>query len=241
MDADQPQHQPPDTPPDHCPLCGRPAPGVCSPCVEAELRRRLPDLMSTLERRYGPALDRWLAAGRFKSASWEVHPKFTVGRIRLRRFLASVLSDAFRRHALLLSLPGLSYWEPSAAEELAASVYERCGEALREEITQRVAEALRHSPTEAAERELIEVACGRRGADLERRDSAVEAAAYTPALPLGWREAALLDLRYSGSLGREMYTEIDEGKIDRVWREVVELLPPEVAALIPQEEGPADG
>jgi hypothetical protein len=60
--------------------------------------------------------------------------------------------------------------------------------------------------------------------------------ASAAALPLPRQAAALLDLRYSVRMRGYPYVEPHEGEIDPVWREIEELLPPEMAALLPEDD-----
>jgi hypothetical protein len=174
----------------------------------------MPRLIDTLEQRYGRQLDEWLEAGRFTSSSWTLSPQFQVSEERARCFVTNVVTDAFDGGAI--------------------AVYERCGEGLRLFVTRALTETLNGLPTHAAERELIETVMVRRPTDApRRRQAAVEAAAFSSASPLPGPAKALLELRY-GTDYRHL-TECWEGEIDPVWREVAELLPPEVAALIPDE------
>ncbi len=207
---------------------------VCLSCVEDALRRLVPRLTVTLEKKYGRLLDDWLEMGRFTSASWTLKPQFQVSEKRARRFITHLMADALGEDAIALSLPRGDAWVPSLSDELTDAVYERCGEGLRLLVTHTLAEALGGLPTKAAERELIETAVGRRLSDTpRRRQAAVKTAAFSSASPLPGPAKALLELRHGADCRH--FTECWEGEIDSVWRAVVELLPAEVHARIPDE------
>lgn len=209
---------------------------VCGACVEQTLRRLLPDLLRVLEERYGQRLDEWVASGRFTAACWEVEVEFGVSQECLLPFLTSVIRDAFRRRTVALELPHADPWVPFDAAPLAAAINERCGEGLRHLLAQHLAIALCAAPTLAAERELIEVMSGRKRATRRRRQGALDAAAYSTGNPLWGSAGVLVQLRYGGEGDVEPYTEVWEGEIDPVWREIEELLPEEVRALLPEGE-----
>jgi hypothetical protein len=233
MNAD-PQQPDAEVPPaGRCPLCGEPGSGVCPPCVEGALRRLLPDLARALEGRYGRQLDEWLACGRFTVACWEVEPEFGIGERRLLAFLTEVVRDAFRARTVSLELPHADPYVPADAAGLASAINGRCGRGLRLLLAQHLAIAIRGAPTLLAERELVEVMSGRRGATRRGRREALDAAAFTTANPLRGAAAVLLQLRYGARRDVAPYTEVSEGEIDPVWREVEELLPEEVAVLLP--------
>jgi hypothetical protein len=207
---------------------------VCLSCVESTLCGLAPLLTDILEERYGQLLDEWLEMGRFTSASWTLSSQFQVSEERMRHFVTHLVADALGDGAITLSLPSSDGWVPSHSAELTDVVYERCGEPLRRLVTHSLTETLCGLPTRAAERELIEAAAGRRHSDTpRRRQSAVEAAAFSSASPLPDPARALLEFRYGADCRH--FTQCWEGKIDPVWREVAGLLPAEVAALIPPE------
>lgn len=238
--VDSPHQEPDEPPPVACNLCGELKPdvygNVCGACVVQTLRRLLPDLVRALEERYGRQLDEWLTTGRFTIACWEVEFEFEVTERRLLPFLTSVIRDAFRDRTVALQLPDVDPWAPSCAGEVAAALNERCGEGLRHLLAQHLAIGLRGTPTLAAERELIEVAVGRRAAARRRREAAVDAASETTGNPLPRLGAVLLCLRHGSAWDMEHYTGVWEGVIDPVWREIGELLPEEVRALLPEGE-----
>lgn len=208
---------------------------VCLSCVEGTLRGLVPLLTDTLEERYGQMLNEWLETGRFTSASWKLSSQLQVSEERMRYFVTNLMADALSEGAIALSLPSSDGWIPSHSEELADVVYERCGEPLRRLVMHSLIEQLVGLPTRVAERELIETATGRRHSDTpRRRQSAVEAAAFSSASPLPDPARALIEFRYGADCRH--FTQCWEGKIDPVWREVAALLPAEVAALIPTEE-----
>lgn len=231
------QHRAPEEPPARrCALCGRRRrvlqTGVCKPCAEETLRRHIPDLTHALERRYGRALDDWVAVGHFTVACWQVEPEFEVKEERLLPFLTAIIRDALRERALSLALPDVNAWVPEDARAAATVLREHCGRGLRHFLSQHLEMALRGMSTEAAERELVEALSGRKHARRRTRRAALDAAAFTSANPLRDSAAVLLQLRYGGEEDVEFYTEVSEGEIDAVWREVEELLPGEVAALL---------
>ncbi len=208
---------------------------VCLSCVEGTLRGFVPRLTDTLEERYGQLLDKWLETGYFTSASWTLSSQLRVSEERVRHFVTHLVADALGEGAIALSLPTSDGWVPSHSEELTDVVHERCGERLRLLVTHMLTETLGGLPTRAAERELIETAAGRRHSDTpRRRQAAVEATAFSSASPLPDPARALIEIRYGADCRH--FTKCWEGKIDPVWREVAELLPAEVAALITAEE-----
>lgn len=238
---DDGQQQQPDEPPlATCNLCGELKRGaygnVCEACVVQTLRRLLPDLVCALEDRYGQRLDEWVASGRFTVAAWEVELDFKVSRKCLLPFLISVIREAFRDRTLSLELPHADPWAPADAAQVAAALDERFGEGLCKLLAQYLAHALRSTPTLAAERELIEVASGRKSSTRRRRKGAVDAAAFTIANPLRGHAAVLLHLRYGAGPDVGPYTDVWEGELDSVWWEIEELLPEEVRALLPKGE-----
>jgi hypothetical protein len=208
---------------------------ICLSCVEDTLRSLVPRLTVTLEKRYGRLLDDWLEEGRFTSASWMLKPQFRVSEERARRFVTDLMADALGENAIALSLPRSDGWASPLSDELRDAVYERCGEGLRRLLTRTLAEALGKLPTGPAERDLIETAVGRRPSDTpRRRQAAVEATAFSSASPLPGPARALLELRYGDDCRH--FTECWEGEIDPVWRELAQLVPAEVLALIPDED-----
>jgi hypothetical protein len=204
---------------------------VCLLCVEDTLGRLVPRLTVTLEERYGRLLDEWLEMGRFTTSSWTLKPQFQVSEERARYFITHLVADALGEGAIALSLPRGDGWVTSLSSELINAVYARCGKGLRLLVTHTLAETIGGLPTGEAERDLIETLAGRRPSDTRRRQAAVEAAAFSSASPLPGPARALLELRYGAECRH--FTECWEGEIDPVWREVAELLPDEVAALIP--------
>ena len=67
---------------------------------------RLPLLRRTLEVRYGPALDEWLAGGRILGTRWVADPDMLVSRERLEDFVREVIKEVANKEGLGLSLPG---------------------------------------------------------------------------------------------------------------------------------------
>lgn len=208
---------------------------VCLSCVEGTLRGLVSLLTNTLEERYSQLLNKWLETGGFTSASWTLSSQLQVNEERVRQFVTNLMADALGEGAIALSLPRSDGWVPSHSEELTDVVYGRCGERLRLLVTHMLTETLGRLPTRAAERELIETAAGlRHSVTPRRKQSAVEAVAFTSASPLPHQARALIEIRYG--VDCRHFTECWEGKIDPVWREIAELLPAEVAALITAEE-----
>lgn len=104
-------------------------------------------------------------------------------------------------------------------------------------MTRWLTEAISQALTEEAERELIELAWGKkRVARRHLRDEAITALAAPGAVPLLLELRALLELRHRVGGGRESLTQIWEGEISSVWAKVKELWPEEVARLICKDE-----
>jgi hypothetical protein len=210
---------------------------VCKRCVEDILRRHLPQLVRTLEERYGGQLDLWLREGHFTSATWLVGQEFRVDDDRLRQFVTDIVGDAIRDETVALSLPRSDPWAPADIRSLAVALYERIGEDFQRLVTRQITESISLLPTEAAERELIETASGQRPAISPRRkEVTVTAAAFTSASPLPGPAMVLLDLRYRHDASGRPYTELWDGEVDPVWKEIAGQLLAEVAALIPEDE-----
>jgi hypothetical protein len=151
--------------------------------------------------------------------------------------VTDVLGDAIRDETVALSLPRSEPWAPADIRSLAAALYERLGEDFRRLVTRHIAESISLLPTKAAERELIETASGQRPAiSLRRKEATVTAASFTSASPLPGPATVLLDLRYRAEAGGRPYTELWDGEVNPVWKEVGGQLPAEVAALIPEDE-----
>ena len=206
---------------------------VCSDCVEESLLGRLPLLKRTLEANYGPAVDQWLADGRFLHARWNAGLNLLVTRERLQDFVKDVIKEAVDKGELGLSLPGDDeLWKPTAIEELLDAVYEQCREGIQE-LNKSLAEAISGAPTREAERELIEIVSGRRHVDSQEiRDEAISAVMITEGTPLPLPAKALIELRYRSDGGRASYIRVEEDEISSVWRDIEESLPEEIVKLI---------
>jgi hypothetical protein len=205
---------------------------VCEDCIEQTLIRHLPRLRRVLEDKYGHLLDEWLARGPFLRARWIVDDQFKVGRPRLRYLLREVVSEAVSRGHIIFDLPGEDFWQPTRIDQLMEHIYERCEEPLQQ-LIESLKAAVSSAPADEAERELVEVATGRkRVSKRQRRDAAIVALSFNIGLPLGVQLSALLCMRYLSDKGRDAYAEVVDGEISSVWREVEEELPKEVKKLI---------
>jgi hypothetical protein len=219
-----------------CHLCGQLkeliSEEVCATCVEDTLLKQLPQLKRTLEDHYGAMLDRWLAAGRLENAKWSVETNFQLSPERLKSFIREIVREAVAQGEIELQLESGECWKPIQIYQLMDTLFEQCGEQAGQ-LTHWLTEAISHAPTEEAERELIELAWGKkRVAKRHLRDEAITALLAPGATPLPLEVRALMEMRYRVGGGRESFTQIQEGEINSVWNEVRELLPEEVAKLI---------
>lgn len=218
-----------------CHLCGQIRhllQEVCEDCIEQTLLSHLPRLRRVLEDKYGHLLDEWLARGPFLKARWIVDDQFQVGRHHTKHLLKEIVSEAVSRGHIIFDLPGEDFWQPTRIDQLMEHIYERCEEPLRQ-LLESIKDAVSSAPAEEAERELVEVATGRkRVSKRQQRDAAIVALSFNIGLPRGVQMSALLCMRYQSDKGREAYAEVVDGEISSVWREMEEELPKEVKKLI---------
>jgi hypothetical protein len=218
-----------------CHLCGQVRhllQGVCENCIKRTLLRHLPRLRRVLEDKYGQLLDEWIARGPFLRARWIVDDQFQVGRHHTKHLLKELVSEAVSRGHIIFDLPGEDFWHPTRIDQLMEHIYERCEEPLQQ-LLESLKEAVCSAPAEEAERELVEVATGKkRVSKRHRRDAAIVALSYNIGLPRGAQMSALLCMRYQSDKGRDAYAEVVDGEISSVWREVEEELPKEIMKLI---------
>lgn len=78
---------------------------ACSECVKGMLLKHLSNLKRTLEDKYGPKLNQWLASGRFINAGWEIEDNFQVSYDRLKSFIREIIRDAVAKGEIRLNLP----------------------------------------------------------------------------------------------------------------------------------------
>jgi hypothetical protein len=115
-------------------------------------------------------------------------------------------------------------------------IYERCITELEPLITDSISKALTTAPTIEAEREIIEVASGtKRVRKRYIRERAISTILLSDSNILPYPVRVLVELRYRADGGRAHYTELAEGQISSVWREVAESLPEEVVKLIVED------
>ena len=226
-----------------CSVCSELRPylhgSTCSACVMPLLLPHWPRLVEVLEERYGRLLDRWLGGGRFNDLCWEVGENFTVPAETLRAFIRKVIEDAVSKEEIFLDPPGSCSWVPSETEELVEAIYAQCRTPLRRLITRHLVKAVKQAPTLQAERELIETVIGaRENRAPNHLDDTISAAVNTSANPLPYPARVLMDIRYRPDRQGEMefYSEFQFGDVDAVWREIEDELPPDVVALIAEEE-----
>jgi hypothetical protein len=218
-----------------CHLCGQIKhllQEVCEDCIGQTLLRHLPRLRRVLEDKYGHILDEWLARGPFLRARWIVDDTFRVGRHHTKHLLKELVSEAVSRCHIIFDLPGEDFWQPTRIDQLIEHIYEQCEEPLQQ-LFESLKEAVSSAPADEAERELVDVATGRkRVSKRQRRDAAIVALSFNIGLPRGAQMSALLCMRYQSDKGRDVYAEVVDGEISSVWREVEEELPKEVMKLI---------
>src|ERR1044071_1468037 len=208
---------------------------LCRDCVEQMLQKHLPRLRRILEDRYGQQLDEWLANGRLRTVRWAVSPDFTVSGRIFRRFLKQLMREAGENEGIWLSLCGCM-WMPTQFNQLVNAIYERCESSLRPLIAQQLMEAIRQSPTSQAGQELKALASRQVTArSVEVLDKAVETLADTAASGLANGARVLIELRYKIKKDFFLYTEVTEGRIDPVWKEIADSLPKAVAQLIAED------
>jgi hypothetical protein len=211
--------------------------GICHECVEGILLKLLPKLKRVLEDKHGEMLDRWLALGNFRDVYWEVREDFQVKASKVKRLLKEVLDEAIEKEKILLSLANDESWKPFDTEELREHIYKSCIENLQQQIRESIVKALSTAPTLVTQREIIEMASGkRRSSKRYVRDEAISIVAFCEANCLPWPLGDLIIMRYQRDKGKSPYTEVNEGIIDEVWLNVEGLLPEEIARLIERDE-----
>jgi hypothetical protein len=210
---------------------------VCAECVEQALLKHLPRLEQVLEAKYGLMLDRWLARGRLIEAHWVItHEEFQVSRDRLKRLLRETIEEALEKEWIELDIPGGEFWNPTKSDQLIEHIYQQCTEELQQVIADSIVQALSTAPTEEAERDLIEVAYGKRRVRKRYvREEAISAIALSKGTILTLPMRALLELRYRADGGKSAYAEVSEGEISSVWKEVADVLPAEIVELINED------
>jgi hypothetical protein len=226
--------QHPDPP---CNLCGQVKDTmydeVCVDCVEQTLLQHLPRLKRALEENYGLMLDRWLARGRMIKANWVTHAEFQVSRDRLRKLLRETIKEAVDKGLIELELPGNESWNPTKTDQMMEHVYQQCTDELQQSITSSIVKSISTAPTEEAERDLIEVAYGKKRMRKRYvREEAISAIALSKGTILPVPMKALLELRYRADGGRSDYVEVSDGEISSVWKAIAEALPAEIVKLI---------
>lgn len=205
---------------------------VCSECVRDTLLKHLPTLKRALEDKYGAALDEWLARGRFPSAKWKAEADFQVSQDRLKTFIREIVRESVAKGDVALQLPGGMAWKPIQTSQLMDSIYEQCGTQF-EQLIESLLQAIGSASTEEAERELIELAYGKKRVNKRYlREEAISALVSTDAAPLSLPVKALIEIRYRADGGRHPYTKVTNGEISPVWKEIEASLPEEVAKLI---------
>lgn len=223
-------------PRDSCRLCGRFNEQMCGEecikCVEDTLLIHLPLLKQALEDKYGAVLDQWLATGRFKEAQWIFGSDIHLCRERLSNFVRELVWEAVSKGEIELKLPIGQFWSPIEAHPFLNSVREQCQEDLLN-LLGSLFLAITKTPTEEAERELIEVVTGKRRVNRWYiREEAITALVTAQSTPLLLPTRALIELRYRADGGRHYYTKVRNGEISSVWNEIEELLPEEIVQLI---------
>lgn len=222
-----------------CNLCGQIKDlyeDVCTDCVEQTLCTHLPRLKRALEVKHGLMLDKWLALRRIPESQWTAAEDFQIGKDRLKSYLRESIRDALDKGSIELELPGNVGFSPTLIDELMDHIDEQCTDDLQTLISRSLLQALSSAPTGEAERELMEVVSGKKRARKRYvRDEAVSALVLTDANPFLPGYKALIELRYKSDGGRHPYTQVMDGKISSVWREIKESLPEEVARLIVED------
>lgn len=226
--------QHPDPP---CNLCGQVKDSmydeVCGDCVEQILLQHLPRLKQVLEERHGSMLDRWLARGSLIDTKWVAQDKFQVSRERLKKLLGDTIKEAVEKGLIELELPGNESWNPTRSDQLMEHIYQQCTGKLQQSITGSIVKALSTAPTEEAERDLIEVAYGKRRVRKRYvREEALSALALSKGTILPVPMKALLELSYRVDGGRSDFVEVSDGEISSVWDVIREALPAEIVKLI---------
>lgn len=240
MSANQPEIVPTDNQSTvACNLCGQVKEqihvAVCSECARETLLKYLPALKRALEDKYGTTLDEWLARGRFPKAQWKAVADFQVSQDRLKTFIREIVRESLGKGDVALQLPGSVSWKPIQTSQLMDSIYEQCGTQF-EQLIGALLQAISNASTEETERELIELACGKKRVNKRYlREEAISALVSTDAAPLSLPIKALIEIRYRADGGRHPYTKVTKGEISSVWREIEAVLPSEIARLIAKQ------
>lgn len=208
---------------------------VCAECVRDTLLKHLPTLKRALEDKYGAALDEWLGRGRVPKAQWKAEADFQVSQDRLKTFVREIVRESLAKGDVALHLPGGVSWKPIQTSQLMDSIYEQCGVQL-EQLIGALLQAISSASTEEAERELIELAYGKKRVNKRYlREEAISALVSADAAPLSLPIKALIEIRYRADGGRHPYTKVTNREISSVWREIEALLPSEIAGLIAKQ------
>ena len=182
-------------------------------------------------------LDSWLAEGKLIQSGWQVSEDLKVAAQLVKSLLKEAVQDAVAREEIALRLPKDETWKPIELESLMSHVYGQCVERLSQFITQLLIEAMSSAPTEEAERELVDMVSGKKKVRHRYlRERAVEALTLSKATPFTLPAIALIEMRYLADKGKELYTELVDGKISSVWDEVRDSLPEEIAKLISNDD-----
>lgn len=210
---------------------------ICSDCIEETLLEHLPLLKRTLEARYGSMLDQWLANGRFHEARWSAELDLLVSQERLAGFVRNLVSDAVTQGEIGIVLPIYDeFWKPIQINELLDSIDEQCQEEFRHFIAS-LSLAINNAPTKESERELIAIVSGKKRVGKRSfRDEAISVVVITEGTPLPLPAKELIELRYREDGGRSWYPNVEDGKINSVWKEIKGKLPPDIVELIAVEE-----
>lgn len=224
-----------------CNLCGRNKDviyeGACESCVNQTLLKLLPLLRRRLEVNFGEMLDNWLTIGQFYKAAWKARDDFRIKRARLKSYLRGVVEDAIEETEIQLCLDSDELWKATRIDEMMEHLYKQCINELEPLIAESIKRALDTAPTEEAEREVIEVVSGRQRVRKRYiRDRAIDTLTSSDKNLIPYRAKVLAALRYRSDRDRELYTELADGRISSVWREVEDLLPKEVAKLIVEDD-----
>jgi hypothetical protein len=210
---------------------------VCPECIEKTLLKYLPKLKRVLEDKYGEWLDRWLSIGNLNDVEWMVEDKFNISPLLIRSFLKKVVQGAVEHEEIMLCLAREEFWKPIETEELMEYVYRSCVDELQQSIKESITKAFRSAPTLTTEREIIEIASGKRCCPKRYlREEAIFTLIYTRAFELPWPMEVLINLRYKQDKGKFPYTEMLEARINPVWEEVEKILPKELVKLIDKDE-----
>jgi hypothetical protein len=211
--------------------------GVCPVCIEKTLLKYLPKLKRVLEVKYGEWLDRWLSIGNLNDVEWMAEDKFSISPFPIKRLLKKVIQGAVETEEIMLSLAGEESWKPIDTKELMEHVYRSCVDELQQLIRESITKALKSAPTFPTEREIIEIASGKRRCRKRYlREEAIFTLIYTRAFELPWPMEVLINLRYKQDKGKFPYTEMPEARINPVWEKVEKILPEELVNLIDKDD-----